>query len=241
MKHSLLFLLVAAFIVACTPQENIFAQTTVSKAPGNLIRLEMGGCRGTCPMFKLTFRNNGILEYVGTRNVDKSGVELVRLTAEEFSQLIKEVGKLDLWQYPAEIPSSVADAPVHTYTVFDGEKTHTVKGSVGIPKAILDLEAILLDITEAHNIVVRKPSESKAASALKGQVIVKFRMDVNAKEFCGQFTDLKVRTVSHLSEDNTWVIGYNPKEVTQEQFLSLLKGLDTVLEVEPNKQVTERE
>ena len=246
MKHSLLMLLAAAMIVACKPQDSASAQkaspsTTAPNNTGNLVKLETGGCRGFCPMYKLTFRNDGMLEYIGTRHVEKVGTEMVRLTATEFSQLLKEVRKVNLWQYPAEIPSTVVDAPVHTFTVFEGSKTHTVKGTAGIPKPIMLLEAMMQDIAEAHALPVKKgidPSDDSAT--LKGQVIVKFKMDVNARNFCNQFSDIKVRTVRHLSEDNTWVIGYNPSELTEQQFISLLKDMDGVLEVEPNKQVKER-
>jgi hypothetical protein len=49
-----------------------------------------------------------------------------------------------------------------------------------------------------------------------------------------------VRIIRHLSEDNTWVIGYNPDEISEEQFSGLLKDIDGVLTVEPNKQVKTR-
>ncbi|MDO8367676.1 MAG: DUF6438 domain-containing protein [Saprospiraceae bacterium] len=240
MKHSFFFLLLAAIVVACTPQNTICAQQPTAPAPGsagNLIQLETGGCRGYCPMYKLTFRNDGVLEYFGIRHVEKMGAVMIRLSTEEFSQILKEVRKVDLWQYPAEIPSTVVDAPVHTYTVFEGGKTHSVKGTAGIPKPIMALETLMQDITEAHGIAVRKGAESKVTTA---QVIVKFNMDVNAKQFCAQFTDLTVRTVTHLSEDNTWVIGFKSSELTEEQFIGLLKDMDGVLAVEANTQVKDR-
>jgi len=243
MKHSILLLLVAAIVVACTPQDNVSAQQTDAIAPtstGTLVRLETGACRGYCPMYKLTFRNDGVLEYLGIRNVEKIGAETVRLSADEFAQLLKEVRKADLWQYPSVIPSTVVDAPVHTFIVYDGSKSHTVKGTAGIPQPIMALETLMQDIVEAHGIAVRKGAECKVPGALTGQAIVKFKMDVNAKDFCNQFSDIKVRTVRHLSEDNTWVIAYNPKELTETQFISLLKDMDGVLEVEPDKQVNER-
>ena len=245
MKHSLFILLAAAMIVACKPQDSASAQqpspsTTAPNNTGNLVKLETGGCRGFCPMYKLTFRNDGALEYIGTRHVEKVGIELVRLTPEEFSRLLKEVRRVNLWQYPAEIPSTVVDAPVHTFTVFEGSKTHTVKGTAGIPKPIMALEALMQDIAEAHGLPVKKGVDPSNSPTLKGQVIVKFKMEVNARNFCNQFSDIKVRTVEHLSEDNTWIIGYNPSELTEDQFISLLKDMEGVLEVEPNKQAKER-
>ncbi|MFN0216648.1 MAG: DUF6438 domain-containing protein [Saprospiraceae bacterium] len=242
MKYTLRFLLAASFVVACIiPQENAFAQNPSSnnstpKNTVNLIQLETGPCRGYCPMFKLTFRNDGILDYFGVRNVDKEGADRVRLSAEEFSQLLKAVNKVDLWQYPSEIPSAVADAPVHTFTVFEDGRTHVVKGRTGFPKPILELETLMLDITEAHGLVVRKGPDSKAEGALKGQVIVQFDMNTNAKEFCKQFSDLRVRPVQHLSEDNTWVIGYSPSQVIEDHFINLLRDMKGVLTVEPDRQ-----
>ena len=240
MKHSLLFLLVAAILVACKPQDNVSAQesptATAPSSTGTLIKLETGACRGYCPMYKLTFRTDGSLEYIGIRNVEKIGLETVRLNAYEYAQLLKEVRKVDLWQYPAVILSTVVDAPVHTYTVFEGSKTHSVKGTAGIPQPILELETRMQDIVEAHGIAVRKGDACKVPGALTAQAIVKFKMHVNAKDFCNQFSDIKVRTVRHLSEDNTWVIAYSPKELTETQFMSLLKDMDGVLEVEPDKQ-----
>lgn len=237
MKHSLFFLLAAALIVACKPQENANAQQPAPATPAveNLVRLETGGCRGYCPMYKLTFRKDGTFEYLGIRNVEKKGLHSARLTTTEYSNLLKEVNRTNLWQYPTEIPSNVADAPVHTYTVYEGSKSHTVKGTVGIPKPILDLEALLQDLAEAHGFQVKKGVDPNDPGDLKGQVIVKFKMDVNAGNFCNQFTDLKVRPVQHLSEDNTWAIGFNPSELTQEQFISLLKDMEGVLNVEPKK------
>jgi len=241
MKHPLLFLLAVAMIVACKPQENASAQQSSAGAItpnsiGNLIQLETGGCRGFCPMYKLTFRKDGNLEYLGIRNVVIKGAKTIRLSSEEYSELLKEVNRVDLWQYPAEIPSTVIDAPVHTYTIFEGSKSHVVKGTAGIPKPILELESRMQNIAEAHGLPVRK-GEDPNNPTLAGQVIVKFKMDINAKEFCNQFSDLKVRPIRHQSEDNTWIIGFDPSELNQEQFINLLKDMDGVVNVEPNRQV----
>ena len=240
MKHSLLLLLAAAFIVACKPQNKALAQSS-EKAPaptstGILVQLETGGCRGFCPMYKLSFRKDGVLDYIGIRNVEKTGPSKIRLTATEYSNLLKEVNKVNLWQYPAEWPSTIMDAPTHTYTVFEGEKSHTVKGTAGIPKPVLALETLMQDIAEAHGLPLRNGTDPNNQGTLSKQLIVKFKMDVNVKTFCSQFSDLKVRPVRHISEDNTWVIGYNPKEVTEETFIGLLKDMEGVLTVEPDKQ-----
>ncbi len=244
MKHSLFMLLAAALLVACTPQQNVSAQQTgnaTANPAANLVQLETGGCRGFCPMYKLTFRKDGTMAYIGIRNVEKVGPATIRLSTEEYASLLKEVTRTDLWQYPTEIPSTVADAPVHTFTVFDGAKSHVVKGTAEIPQPILTLEQLMQNIAEAHGFPVKNGVDLSQVNNMKGQVIVKFMMDVNAKEYCNQFSDLKVRALQHLSEDNTWVIGYDPKEITEEQFSNLLRDMGGVLTVEPNKQIKSKE
>ena len=237
MKHTLILLLIAASIAVSIPPTQLLAQQAKVE---NLVQLETGGCRGYCPVYKLTFRKDGVLDYLGTRNVEKIGAQTARLSAEEYAQLLKAVTIADLWQYPAEIASNVADAPLHIFTVFDGEKTQVVRGKTGIPEPILALETKMQDIAEAHGFSVKKGFDPKNPDYLKGSVIVKFSMDTNAKNFCTQFSDLKVRPIRLLSEDNTWVIGFNPSELTEEQFISLLKDMRGVLTVEPDKQTKGR-
>lgn len=246
MKHLLFSLLCAAFFVAILTPQNIAAQENNATKPSssatarNLIKMEAFACRGYCPVYQLTFRKDGFLVYNGVRNVETLGPTTVRITSDEYAQLLKEVNKVDLWKYEADIQSPVVDAPVHSFTIFDTEKLHTVKGRGTLPAPVFALEKLMQDIAEAHGLPVRNGTDPDNPGTMKGQLIVKFKMDVNAKEFCSQFTDLKVRIIRHLSEDNTWVIGYNPDEISEEQFSGLLKDIDGVLTVEPNKQVKTR-
>jgi hypothetical protein len=71
-------------------------------------------------------------------------------------------------------------------------------------------------------------------------VIVKFKQDVYVREFCNQFSEIKIRPIQNLSEDNTWTIAFSPAEITKEQMISLLKDMDGVLTVEPGKEVINR-
>jgi len=242
MKHSLSFLLLFALLVACQPQQNIAAQTsgTASNSAGNLIQMEAFGCRGYCPVYKITFRTDGFLVYEGTRNVEILGPSTVRLSSEEYSKLLKEVTKVDLWQYSEDIQSPAVDAPVHKFTVYNDSKLHTVKGRGELPAPVLALEMLMQEIADAHKLPVRNGTDPNNPGSLKGQLIVKFKMDTNAREFCGQFSDLKVRPIRHMSEDNTWAVAYDPTEISQEELMGLLRDMDGVLTVEPNKQVNSR-
>ncbi|MDX1911871.1 MAG: DUF6438 domain-containing protein [Saprospiraceae bacterium] len=248
MKHPL-FLIAAAMIVACSPQKNASAQqpaaqwskTTLKKEDANaLLRFETGGCRGYCPIYKLTFRNDGSMEYFGNRHVEKVGNQTIKLTADEFSQLQNAVRRANLWEQPERLPSQVADAPPHTFTVFNTEKKHSVRAMGPMPQPMQELENLVQNIAEAHGIMVKKGVDPNDPASMKGQVIVKFKPDVNAGNFCMQFMEFKTKPVRRLGEDNIWLIGYNPSELTEEQFINIISGMDGVLEVQADKPVQER-
>jgi hypothetical protein len=93
------------------------------------------------------------------------------------------------------------------------------------------------DIAEAHGLPVKKGTDPNYPGYQKEQVIVKFKQDVNALDFCKQFSEIKIRPVQNLSEDNTWTVAYSPTEISQEQLIRLLKDMDGILTVEPGKQV----
>lgn len=242
MKHPLFFVLAVTLAVACNAQKNSSASpvSPTVLASDNLVRLETGGCRGYCPVYKLTFHHDGSMDYEGARYVEKVGKERVKLTDAELQTLRTAVKRTNLWGYPSQIPTTIADAPAHTFTVFEGEKSHSVMGMGPLPKPIVELEKLMQGIAEAHGINVKKGVDPSDPASLKGEVIVKFKPDVNVGNFCMQFMEMKVRPVRRISEDNIWIIGFSPSELTEEQFIDIIKGMEGVIEVQPNKQVKER-
>ena len=159
MKYPPFVLIAVALLINVSPQK-LDAQTPTPKKAevdhsGKLIQFEASGCRGYCPMYKLTFRKDGFLVYNGIRNVEVLGPSTIRLGGDEFAKLLKEVNQVDLWQYPAEFPSTATDAPAHTFTVYDGVKAHAVKGRAAIPPPVKNLEILLQDIAEAHGLPVK--------------------------------------------------------------------------------------
>jgi hypothetical protein len=245
MKYPPFVLLAVALVLINVSPQKLDAQTPTPKKAevdhsGKLIQFEASGCRGYCPMYKLTFRKDGFLVYNGIRNVEVLGPSTIRLSSDEFANLLKEVTQVDLWQYPAELPSTATDAPAHTFTVYDGVKAHAVKGRAAIPPPVKNLEILLKDIAEAHGLPVKTGTNPNYPGYQKEQVIVKFKQDVYVREFCNQFSEIKIRPIQNLSEDNTWTIAFSPAEITKEQMISLLKDMDGVLTVEPGKEVINR-
>ena len=122
------------------------------------------------------------------------------------------------------------------FTVFNGEKTHIIKGTTDLPEPVRKVEKLMQDIAESHEIRIKKGVEPKDI-VLSGEVLVQFRQDVNVENFCQQFMEMNVSPVRRISQENIWYIGFSPSELTEEQFISILLGMDGVMKVMPSKPV----
>jgi hypothetical protein len=238
MRNTTLLLLFAALFACKTRKEANASMTPMDTKGGNqLISLATQGCRGWCPIYVLDFYTDGKVKYEGTRFVEKMGKSEFQLTPDELSRLTAEVKKANLWQYPENIESRVADAPYARLTVYDGAKSHPVSGSIDRPKPILELENMLKDLAEAHAVQVKKGvNPDDPALKLTAQVVVKLKPDVNAGNWAAKFNDeIKLRLVRRVSTENNWLVGYNPDQFTEKAITDLLKDLEGVLDVVPAK------
>ncbi len=238
MKLPSFFLLVVTLMLVCHPQQNMSAQTptpfTPSPMPIKLISLTTGNCKHYCPSYNLTFYTNGTMDFAGYGNVEKVGEQTIKLTADEFSKIQNEVRRANLWKYGADLPGSVADAPIHKFVVYDNGKIHTVKATSDLPKELMPLDQLMQDIAEQHGIKVKKGIDPNDPASATGEVIVKLRPGLDAESFCRQFMELKVRLLRQYSEDNVWLIGYNPSEITETNFIEMMHGMEGVQAVKPN-------
>ncbi len=205
------------------------------------VQLQMGACHGFCPVYRLTVRNNGWTEYEGLRNVAQTGLDSFQLTAAELSRLREKVQSVNLWQYPDRIPTQVADAPYGTLTVWKGAETKSVAGTIDRPAPLLELEAMIRDLAIAHGFNVKdgvNPNRPPAAN--RPELLVQFKPEANAGNVMGQITELDVRLVRRTGPENIWVVSYDAAQIAQKDLISLLKGLDGVVEAQENGKAQDR-
>ncbi len=236
MRTTLLLLLFAAFFACKTRKDTPPTNDT------NLVRLATQGCRGYCPEYTLDFRNNGSVTYEGIRNIEKMGKVEFQLTPEELRTLKAEVQKTNLWQYPENIESGVADAPYATLTVFDDSKSHPVSGSIDRPKPVLDLEVSLKNLAEAHGLQVKRGFDpNDPILKLTAQIVVKLKSDLNAGNWIAKFdAGIKLRLIRRVATENNWLVAYNPDQFSETEIIDLLKSTEGVLDALPSKDVKNR-
>ena len=221
-----------------------FCKTGQKAAAGRtpMVELKTGACFGYCPVFRLTVRNNGLVEYEGYNFAERLGRDSFQLQPNELERLRKKVAQVNLWQYPDHIKSEVVDAPSATLRVFKEGQTKSVVGSIDRPAPLLELEDMLKDMAEAHDFQVKRgvnPNEPPVGS--RREVIVLLQPEINAGNWIHKFTDFKFLLIRRISEENMWIVAYDPKQIPEKAVLALFKGSEGVLEVQPNRAVQDRE
>jgi hypothetical protein len=204
-------------------------------------QLETAPCRGFCPQYRLTFRNNGWVEYEGIRFVQKMGIDSFRLTPQETIDLQNLIKTTNLWQYPETFPVTIADAPMRTVTVYDGPKKKEVRGSVELPKPIQALIEQMRQLAIGHDYNLESYDPETAAATQ--EVMVKLKPTVNAGNWLKQVNDdsgWQLRLVRRLGSDNLWLVAFDPKNITLDNLLTVLRANGDVLTAQENKAVQER-
>ena len=238
MKLAFLFLFLG-LSMACKSRKEGSEPLVQPAISSELITLQTFPCRGYCPVFTITVRHNGLLEYNGERFVQKTGPATAQLTPTELARLRIEVTKTNLWEYPDQIKSQIMDAPYATLTVSREGKTKSVNGSMDRPKPLLELEKLIRNIAEAHGLKVLEGVNPNTSAPPKGEVILKLRPEENAGNWIARFGEVKLRLVRRL-HDNTWLVDYDPAQIGEKQVIELLKSTAGALEVQANHPVEDR-
>ncbi|MFN4254441.1 MAG: DUF6438 domain-containing protein [Saprospiraceae bacterium] len=235
MKPTQLVWLLAAALLACKGPKKM------ADPNAKLVQLETAGCRGFCPIYRLTFWQNGKAEFEGIQFTAQTGLRNFTLDPTELAGLQQLVAETNLWQYPDRFQSTVADAPSATLTVWDGPKTKSTLGSIDRPQPLLALEAHLKSLAEKHGLQVRRGvAPNEPAPGTRAEILLQLKDDVNAGNWLQQFEDFRLRLVRRIPPNNTWVVAYDRSQIEEPALLDLLKNMDGCLNAQPNKLANDR-
>lgn len=238
MIRTALILLIAVGTLASTCKSQKEMPKVQDRSP--LVEMQMHGCRGFCPVYKLSFLHNTELIYEGIRNMEQMGVVKTGITPEEYAQLELLLAKANLRQYPEQIESKVADAPGATITLYDKAGSYAVSGSIDRPQPILDLENYMKKLAEGHGLRVKRGVDPNAPTHNTAEVIVRLKDDVNAGNWIVGFEEQKFRLVKRISAENAWLVSYDPDKISETQIIALFKNHKDVQDAQPNKKASER-
>ncbi len=214
-----------------------FSCQTGKKTAGDalLVELRTSGCFGYCPVIRLSVRQNGWVEYEGQQFAEKQGRDSFQLTGEEAKRLRKQVREVNLWQYPERIESQVVDAPWATLTVYKDGKTKSVVGSMDRPEPLLELENAIKNLAEAHGFQVKTGVDPNVPPVgTRREVVVTLQSDLNAGNWIMQFKDIRLLLIRRVSEENKWIVAYDPAEISAQDLIRLFEKTKGVLSVQKN-------
>jgi Domain of unknown function (DUF6438) len=240
------FFLIALCLLACKDRKT--QPVHVNDASGNfgnaaiLIELETTPCRGYCPIYKIKIMDDGKATYEGVRFTDPLGTHGFTLTQEELKALKEQITTTNLWQYPESFPVTIADAPGASLTVWQGDKSKVVRGSIERPKPIVFLDELVRSLARAHGFSLESKDPDELP-ANKKELIVKLIPTINAGNWIHQINkdaNLNLRLVRRLGADNIWLVGYNPDDMDTNNLLTVLRANGDVMNVQENKAVQER-
>jgi hypothetical protein len=208
-----------------------------------LVQLETTGCRGYCPIYKISIRDNKEAEYEGIRFVTPDGVRKFTLSDEEFAGLQDQLKTTDLWKYPESFPVTIADAPGAVITVYDKDKSKVVRGSIERPAPIRALDDYIRAVAHHHGIQPESKDPNAIDPAIAKEILIQLKPEVNAGNWIQQFnkdTNQTLRLLQRTGAQNIWRVAYDPTVMPVKDLLLVLKVNGDVVSVQENKQVQER-
>jgi allophanate hydrolase subunit 1 len=87
---------------------------------------------------------------------------------------------------------------------------------------------------------VKQGIDPNALPADAPELLVKLKTEVNAGNWVMGIQNVKLRLLRRVSAENTWLLAFDPKQISAEQLIETLKALPDVLEVQRNKKTSDR-
>jgi Domain of unknown function (DUF6438) len=121
MRRPVRSLVLAAFVVAAAA-----ANAVPKPPPVNEITLERTECKGTCPVYKVSFRPDGTVTYVGQKHVSRIGTFTGRIPPQTFGRMVELLESLQYSQLDDRYAAPITDHPHAITSVAWSDKRKTV-------------------------------------------------------------------------------------------------------------------
>jgi hypothetical protein len=136
---------VLVLMVACKTAGGGREAASTLEPKSLLLRLDRGGCLGSCPAYIVEVDTDGTVRYEGEFHVAMEGTASGRLELTTIATLRAAIDQSEFWNTPGNCCDcrGVTDAPYVSITLADGRPVKTIRdyhGCEATPKRIRDLE-----------------------------------------------------------------------------------------------------
>ncbi|MFC2175983.1 DUF6438 domain-containing protein [Bacteroidota bacterium] len=134
-------------------------ETRLNAAPVLLASIERTACYGKCPMYKITYMDNGEVTYVGKRFVDSIGSFSTLLNEKEIALIKEKATALGYFKLDTLYPTPVSDFPSCITEVQFGGKQKRIVDKRNPPQNLKSFEDFLDSLI--RNKALRKESDNR--------------------------------------------------------------------------------
>lgn len=124
-----------------------------------VITMERTPCFGTCPAYRLTLHGDGSVVYTGLQFVAVEGVQIGRISEDQFRQLVERFYDIDYFSLRDQYQCPVSDLPSAMTSITIGDRSKAIDdygSGVGVegqdcaaPASLVELERFIDDITNS--------------------------------------------------------------------------------------------
>jgi len=126
------------------PSESLYNSEPLSENDDVIVTLERTACFGTCPVYLVTIKGDGIVVYEGKDFVEVKGKAETTITQDQINELISEFEKVDYFSLEDSYTErTITDAPTVLTSISINGKTKAVEhyhGDLSAPEKLRELE-----------------------------------------------------------------------------------------------------
>ncbi len=209
--------------------------------------LEKGVCFGNCPTYRLTINQGGYATLEGFANINKLGVHGKQLSKEQFEILEDEFMKSNFETFPLEYKSQIPDLPSNAIGYHNGTAYKIVTGKEDRPEELMQLQFLLEKIVDSGGWkILQSPKEvnqSKKPEVVEifDEVIIEPIPGTQIAKWLESMDKYGVRLKKKIAPTlNLYLITYDSKLISSDEFLNTLKRDENIKTAEFNKKTQRR-
>lgn len=142
LKYLAAFTLFMTFLVGCKTTNNV-ANNDNEKASLVISYYQTPGYSKTAPEYTIELYSNRQMHLIATKNLDKEGKYIRRLTKEEYKQLVDAFVDADFFDFKDEYTDNITDLPTRYISFTHNGKSKKIKDYYGAPEKLGELELMV--------------------------------------------------------------------------------------------------
>lgn len=113
-----------------------------------LVRISLGPCFGTCPVFKASIYEDGTVDYKGSMHVDKIGTYKTTIGRGKINDIRHMIRTAQFAALNENYDANIPDFPIYVVTAVIDGKEKKVKSQGDVPQNLKSLQKYLIKVIE---------------------------------------------------------------------------------------------